>query len=95
MRSLVTPTPNDSCQLRLRVTPRAKKNNAELEGDVLRVWIPAVPDKGMANKAVIELLAKKLGVAKSAVRLIAGEQSHNKMVSIEGLTQQEAHERLK
>lgn len=51
---------------------------------VLRVRVKAVPDKGKANAAVIALLAKALGVPKSAVTLVAGDTARLKTVAVEG-----------
>jgi hypothetical protein len=51
---------------------------------VLRVRVKAVPDKGKANAAVIAVLAKALGVPKSAVTLISGDTARLKTVEIEG-----------
>jgi uncharacterized protein YggU (UPF0235/DUF167 family) len=43
-----------------------------------------VPDKGKANAAVIALLAKALGLPKSAVTLVAGETARLKTLAIAG-----------
>ncbi len=62
-------------------------DGTELRDDdsaVLRVRVRAVPDKGKANAAVIALLAKALGVPKSAVTLVSGETARLKTVEIEG-----------
>ncbi len=47
------------------------------------------PEKGKANKAVIELMAKALGLRKSQIELISGESSHQKRFLIRGITPQE------
>ncbi len=76
--------------LHLRVTPNAgadRIDGTELRDDgsaVLRVRVTAVPDKGKANAAVIVLLAKALGVPKSAVTLVAGDTARLKTVEIAG-----------
>ena len=49
-----------------------------------RVSVP--PQDGSANKALIELLAKKFNCAKSAVRIVSGETSRLKRVEIAGNT---------
>jgi uncharacterized protein YggU (UPF0235/DUF167 family) len=43
-----------------------------------------VPDKGKANAAVVALLARALGVPKSAVSVSSGETSRFKTLSISG-----------
>ncbi len=76
--------------LYLRVTPNAGRD--QIEGPehrddgsaVLRVRVKAVPDKGKANAAVIAILAKALGVPKSAVTLVAGDTARLKTLAVRG-----------
>jgi uncharacterized protein YggU (UPF0235/DUF167 family) len=76
--------------LSLRVTPNAGSDRIEgrelrADGDaVLRLRVAAVPDKGKANAAAVALLAKALGVPKSAIRLVAGATARSKVVEIAG-----------
>ena len=51
---------------------------------VLRLRVKAVPDKGRANAAVVALLAKALGVPKSAIAVTAGETARIKTLSVVG-----------
>ena len=53
-----------------------------LEGNVP---VTSPPVDGEANAAVIELLAKTLGVAKGAVEVIAGASSRRKTIKIAGI----------
>ncbi|MDC9822371.1 DUF167 family protein [Devosia sp. ZB163] len=81
---------HDGLRLHLRVTPNAATDRIEGieqrdDGTaVLRVRVSAVPDKGRANAAVIVLLAKTLGVPKSAITLVSGETARLKTVRIAG-----------
>ncbi|WP_421693824.1 DUF167 family protein [Aestuariivirga sp.] len=50
----------------------------------LAVKVTAVPDKGQANKAVIETLAKACRLPKSAFELVAGATERNKTVLVTG-----------
>jgi len=74
----------------LRVTPNAGADAIEGEearddgSRVLRVRVKAVPDKGKANAAVIALLAKKLGLPKSAITLESGETARMKILLVNG-----------
>ncbi|KQX38993.1 hypothetical protein ASD04_09340 [Devosia sp. Root436] len=74
----------------VRVTPNAGRDaieGVELRDDdtaVLRLRVSAVPDKGKANAAVVALLARALGVPKSAVSVSSGETSRFKTLSISG-----------
>ncbi|MBB4168327.1 hypothetical protein FHX09_002166 [Rhizobium sp. BK538] len=50
----------------------------------LKVRVTAVPEKGKANKALVALVAKSLGVAKSSVRIASGDTSRKKILRIDG-----------
>ncbi|MCP5084003.1 MAG: YggU family protein [Alphaproteobacteria bacterium] len=79
--------------LRLRVTPKSSSNAVEglsrqADGTVsLQIRVTAQPDKGKANKAVIQTLARTLGVAKSQLAIASGATSRQKTVRIDGETQ--------
>ena len=76
--------------LSLRVTPNAGRDSVdgvEVRDDgstVLRLRVKAVPDKGKANAAVIALLAKSLGIPKSAIALVSGETARLKTLRLAG-----------
>ena len=70
--------------LEVRVIPNAKAEAISIEDDQIRVRVTVVPEDGKANKAVIALLAKALGVSKSSVTLIRGETSRTKLFQLDG-----------
>ncbi len=84
-----TPTVS-GLRLRLRVTPSASLDRIDgpetlADGTtVLRLRVRAVPEGGKANAAATQLLAKALGLPKSAVTLVAGETARLKTVQIDG-----------
>ena len=71
----------------LRVTPRSARDAIEGIDDegALRVRVTAAPADGAANKAVIKLLAKALGVPKSALTLVSGASSRHKRLRVDGV----------
>jgi uncharacterized protein len=72
---------------RVRVQPRASRDAIEGEHDgALKVRVTAPPVEGRANDSLRRLLAEHLNVAVSAVRIVSGENSRNKRVSITGVT---------
>lgn len=76
-------------QIFVRLTPRASREDVSgiaegVDGVALQVHVRAVPEKGKANKALLALLAKWLGVAKSDVTLASGGKSRLKRVHITG-----------
>jgi uncharacterized protein YggU (UPF0235/DUF167 family) len=67
----------------VRVTPRASRTKVVLEEGVIRVHVTVVPEDGKANRAVQEVLAKALGVAKTRLVLIRGATSRDKQFRLE------------
>jgi len=81
--------------LAVRVTPRARKNEiVGVAGEALKVKLAAPPVEGAANAALCAFLAEQLGVRKSAVTLVAGQASRQKVVRVEGVTADEVQARL-
>lgn len=76
--------------LRLKLTPKSSRDalvriDEDAQGrDQLCATVTAIPEKGKANAALIKLLAKKLGLPKTGITLIAGDQSRQKTVLITG-----------
>lgn len=82
-------------RLSIKVTPNAGRN--EITGCKEGVWllkIGAPPDKGKANKELINFLSKKLDIKKSSILISKGETSRNKVMIIEGLAGEEITKRL-
>lgn len=83
------------CTFRVRVSPRASREAIAGEHDgALKVALTAPPVEGAANAALVKLLAKRLGVSKSAVRIVSGETGRNKRVEVDGVAPDQARERL-
>jgi uncharacterized protein len=74
----------------LRVTPRGGRDDIDgLETlangrTVVKVRVRAIAEGGEANRAVVELLAKVLGVPKGKVRVLSGTTSRLKQIAVEG-----------
>jgi uncharacterized protein (TIGR00251 family) len=82
-------------RLTVKVTPNAGRN--EVTGCKEGVWqikIGAAPEKGKANKELIDFLADKLGVRKTAIEIIKGQTSRNKVVVVEGMGGEEITNKL-
>ena len=81
--------------LRLKVTPSASRDAVVgWQGDVLRVHVRAPAQRGKANDAVLRLLADALGVDRQRLRIVRGETSRQKVLSVDGLEQAEIRTRL-
>jgi hypothetical protein len=51
----------------------------------LKVAVTAAPERGKANKALVETLAAALDVKRSQIQLVAGEASQDKRFLIRGM----------
>jgi hypothetical protein len=63
----------------IKVIPNSKREEV-IEGDPLVVRVKALPTKGKANKAVIDLLSRHFN---APVRIVSGASSRKKIVEIE------------
>lgn len=83
----------DHIRIAVRLTPNAGRDGidgAETGADgepMLKARVTAVPEKGKANKALIELLAKQLKMPKSSISVISGETARKKILRIDGDTE--------
>lgn len=50
----------------------------------LKARVRAVAENNKANRAIEKLIAKRLKIGKSMVRVISGETSRNKIIRIDG-----------
>ena len=71
--------------LSVKVTPKSAKTEVAgvMADGTLRIKVAAVPEKGKANAALCEYLAKQFGVPKSGVWVDSGRSSPRKRVVIE------------
>ena len=74
--------------LHVLAKPRARQDRVEVETlDGVRmviVHVKAPPDKNKANTAIIKLLARTIGVPQSAISIVRGHASHEKLVRVDG-----------
>jgi len=85
------PRPNTAgTDITVKVIPRSSRPGVVgWERNVLKVKVGAAPVEGLANKALVTLLANKLGVAKGRVEIVSGRNSRLKIVRIHGLSESE------
>ena len=76
----------DGVELAVLVQPRASRTRVVGEHDgLLKIQLAAPPVEGEANAALLEFLAKRLGVPRRQVTLAAGDTSRRKRVAVRGL----------
>ena len=80
----------------VRVHPGAAADGltGRLADGTLKLAVAAPPEGGRANRAVIELLARLLGVRRSQVAMVRGPASRAKLIEIEGLEGAEIERRI-
>jgi len=81
--------------LPVRAQPGARVNavRGEHQG-ALKVAVTQAPEKGKANRAVIEVLSRELKLARSQFTLLTGETSHDKRFVVSSISTVELTKRL-
>lgn len=69
----------DGVLLPVKAQPGAGKNELRgLQDGALKVCVTQIPEKGKANKAIVEALAKFLKLRKSQIELFSGDLASQK-----------------
>jgi len=71
----------------MKIRVKAKPNSRveavkQIENDYYEVKVCVPPEKGKANKRIIELLSKHLKIPKSKITIIRGDTSKEKIFNI-------------
>jgi uncharacterized protein len=81
--------------LQVRVVPRARANALTRdEGGGLRARLTAPPVDGAANRALLDLLARRLGVKRGDLEVVHGLRGRDKRIAIHGLAAADVQARL-
>ena len=65
-----------------KVSVTFHKDFIEINNDEVAIGIKSEPQKGKANKELIEKISKHFDVPKSNVRILSGEKSRKKLVEV-------------
>jgi hypothetical protein len=85
-----------STRLEVYIQPRASKSEVAGRHDgVIKILIAAPAVDNAANLALVEFVAKSLGVTKRSVRIVSGTTSRRKVLGIVGVTEEELRAKLK
>jgi uncharacterized protein (TIGR00251 family) len=80
----------------VRIHPRAARTAITgTVGDALKLSLSAPPIDGRANAALVDFFAEVFSVPRSAVQVLAGERSRNKVIRIAGRTSAELQQMLR
>ena len=87
--------PDKKATLEIHLQPGAKRNEiVGFKEGVLYAKVTALPQKGQANRALVELMAQTLGILRSNVDIIRGQSSRSKVIAVQGLSGEEVREIL-
>lgn len=70
--------------IRVKVQPKSRESGivGKMDDGTIKIRVKAVPEKGKANKEVVEILAKEYGVSKSDVEIVGGAVDQIKLIKI-------------
>ena len=72
--------------IRVRVKPRSSRRAIlECKEGVWQIALTSPPEDGKANKELLKLLGKALGVPPSSLIIVSGDKSREKKIEIPGL----------
>jgi uncharacterized protein YggU (UPF0235/DUF167 family) len=67
----------------VKVKPRAKNDSLiRIDENIFLASVKAIPEKGKANEAVINLLAQYFKISKNNIKIISGLSSKNKIIEV-------------
>lgn len=76
----------------VKIQPNSSKDRVIGEyADRIKVAVTVAPEKGKANKAVIKIFSKWLGVKSSDIQIISGEKSRDKELFIKNTTKEDLY----
>ena len=80
--------------IEITVTPKSSKSLISVENGHVRIKLQSPPIDGKANEECIKLFAKTLRIPKSSISIVRGEKGRQKLISVDGISFEEAMERL-
>lgn len=69
--------------LTIKIVPNSSKNDIIVDEDCVKIKVTAQPVENKANKALIELLSKRLKVPKTKIEITKGLTSKEKTVLLQ------------
>jgi uncharacterized protein (TIGR00251 family) len=81
--------------LTVKVVPGSSRTAVcGLLDDMVKIKVSAAPEKGKANKCLLDFLAKQLGLKKKAVDIVSGKTSAVKGVRVVGISAEQLSNKL-
>ena len=72
--------------IKIKLLPRSSRSRIMgMEGEFYKIKVNSPPVDGEANKELISLISKRLGIPKGSIEIIAGKSSRIKVLRILGI----------
>jgi uncharacterized protein (TIGR00251 family) len=85
----------DTARISVRVSARSKRSEiVGPRGEAWKVTVTAPPERGLANDAVVRLLAEACRVTTDRVTVVIGRGGRDKVIEVDGITTDEAERRI-
>ncbi len=84
-----------ACRLKIKVVPGAARTEIVGRlGEAVKVRVAAPPEGGRANREVVALLARRLGLPLAQVTVLSGQGAPVKVIGLTGVSEAAALARL-
>ena len=95
MSNLTVEEIDNAVVFKVKVVPGSRQTCiCGLLGGMVKIKVSAAPEKGKANKCLLDFLAKQLGVKKNAISIISGKTSAVKDIQVIGISAEQLLNRL-
>lgn len=72
-----------STKIKVHIITNAKKSEViKTDENEFKIKVDKIPEKGKANKRLIEILAEYFNISKNLIRIISGKKSHDKIIEL-------------
>jgi len=71
-------------RIKVKVVPSSSRRSVHEENGIFKIRLHSSPEKGKANKELIEMLAEHFKVSKSRVTIVRGASNRAKTIEITG-----------
>jgi hypothetical protein len=86
---------DDGVVFAVKVVPGSRQTCVfGLLDEMVKIKVSAAPEKGKANKCLIDFLAKQLSVKRNAVKIVSGKSSPVKSVQVLGISVEQLSDKL-
>jgi len=76
-------------EIRIKLVPRSSRSQIiGKDGEVYKIKVTSPPVDGEANRELISLISKKLGIPKGSIEIISGKRSRMKVLRLQGIEEE-------